>query len=203
MTYNLVLSELTDGVTRAIGEDIFLEDLLSDYKVYLFYYSGAMPDLDLEVGLRNLGNRTGKNLFINIGRLDDPRYDIIRDKFKIRDLPVIIVTGVDGLASLKDEDYSPTVYVRIDNKDLINSATLTVSCIERLFNLFIGREIFEALNQAKKDSREASISHIKIKMVGALRQLGKFLWEKDINVSLLEGKLQIKNSRSDDRSSYA
>src|SRR5438270_13836649 len=130
MPYELVLSEVSDRMTKAIGENIFFDDLKFDYKVYLFYYSGAMPNENLESKLRNFGDKTGKNLFVNIGRLDDPRYDIIKDKFEIRNLPVIVITGIDGLASLKDKDHFSTAYVRIDDKEIINSVDFAIECIE-------------------------------------------------------------------------
>lgn len=195
MSYRLVLTELKDARTKDIGENVFLEDLSSDYKVYLFYYPGAMPNEALEGRLRKLGDNTGRNLFVNIGRLDDPRYDIIKEKFRIRNLPVIIVTGINSIASLTDENYSSTVYVRLDKKELLNSIDMTTQCIERLFNLFIGGEISEALDQAKSDQRDAVISNVKSKVIIALSGFKKFLWEKDIEVSLFEGKFQIKSGR--------
>ncbi|KAF5428645.1 hypothetical protein C5S39_10980, partial [Candidatus Methanophagaceae archaeon] len=101
MHYQLVLRELIDvekGI-KAVGENVFFDDLPSDCKVFALYYPAAVPNEDLENALRNLGNITGKNLFVNIGRLDDPNYDEIVDKFKIRNSPVIIVTAIDKLAS--------------------------------------------------------------------------------------------------------
>ena len=50
--YQLILTEPKgDGPERAVGENIFLDDLISPYKVYIFYYPGAMPNEELEQSL--------------------------------------------------------------------------------------------------------------------------------------------------------
>lgn len=76
-----------------------------------------MPNEDLEEKLE-----LRRNLFVNIGRLNDPQYSKIRNKFEIKNFPVIIMTAIDELASLKNEDncYS-TAYVRLDNKELFEA----------------------------------------------------------------------------------
>src|SRR5262249_18285196 len=95
--YQLTLIEPQgDRTERAIGENIFIDHLGSAYKVYVFYYPGAMPDEGLEQGLRTLGEVAGENLFVNIGKLSDPKFDEIVKKFGIKKLPAIIVTGVEG-----------------------------------------------------------------------------------------------------------
>jgi hypothetical protein len=194
VSYHLVLTEPKDERTKDVGENVFLDDLSYSYKVYLFYYPSALPNEALEDRLRRIGQMTGKNLFVNIGRLDDPHYDTIKEKFKIKNLPVIIITGIDGLASLADENNPSTVYVKIDRKELLGSIDMATQCVERIFNLFIGGEISKALDQAKSDLRDAVILKVKNKVIGALSEVKKFLDEKDIEVSLFEGKFQIKNS---------
>ena len=72
MAYKLVLSEPVEAGTRDVGENVFFDDLSPDYRVFMFYYPGAMPNQDLEDKLRSFGEMTGSNLFVNIGRFDDP-----------------------------------------------------------------------------------------------------------------------------------
>ena len=64
MSYQLILTERpVDGqITRDIGENVFLADLPTEYKVYVFYYAGAMGNETLEGRLRALGEIAGKNL---------------------------------------------------------------------------------------------------------------------------------------------
>jgi hypothetical protein len=67
-----VLTEPKGERTKDVGENVFLDDLSYSYKVYLFYYPSALPNEVLEDRLRRIGEMTGRNLFVNIGRLDDP-----------------------------------------------------------------------------------------------------------------------------------
>jgi hypothetical protein len=187
MPYQVTLVEPKgERPEKAIGENIFLGDLGSAYKVYVFYYPGAMPNEGLEEGLRRLGVDTGENLFVNIGRLDDPKFDKIAKKFGIEGLPVIIVTGVEGIASLKDANDLSTAYVKLDNPSLLKNIGSIVECVQRLFILFIRGAISEALEEGGKNN--AVLKH---KIVEGLRSLGTYLKDKDIEVSLLEGKFSI------------
>lgn len=129
MSYKLVLSQHVNGTIRDIGENVFLDNLPEDYKVFLFYYPSAMLNVELENNLRSIGKLAGKNLFVNIGRLNDTKYTKIRNTFEIRELPVIVLTGIDALACIKhDGDYS-TAYIRIDSKKLLSSVELTVKWV--------------------------------------------------------------------------
>jgi hypothetical protein len=195
MSYQLVLREPVGEKSKDIGENIFVDDLLDDYKVYLFYYPGAMPNYELENTLRNFGNITGKNLFVNIGRLNDPKYLKMRNTFSITNLPALIVTGVDGLAALKYENYYSTAYVRLDNQRL-QSIDLTIKSVERLFDLFIGGEISNALKEVEHEKRDMIVSHVKARVINALRQFAEYLSDKDISVSVFEGKLELKKSKA-------
>jgi hypothetical protein len=194
MSYQLILSEPVDEGKKDIGENVFFEGIPVEYKVYLFYYPSVMPNEDLENKLRKLGEITGKNLFVNIGRLNDPNYSKIKKKFEITNLPVIIMTGIDEVASIEDGVYYSTAYVRLDNEKLLNSTDLTIKSLERLFNLFINQEIVQALKQAQKDGRNALVSYIKNEMSIVLKKLGRYLSERDIGVSLFEGKFELKKS---------
>lgn len=151
-----------------------------------------MPNDDLENKLRKFGNIIGKNLFVNIGRLNDPNYKKIASRFEIRDLPVIIITAIDGLASVKTERYYSTFFV--DSKILLHSVDLTIKSIEQLFNLLIGVQISEALSQYRHDQRNAFLSKLKVVILNSLKVIAKFLSDRDISISLLEGKFELKRS---------
>ena len=185
MPYQLVLSELIDKETRKVGENVFFDNLPSDYEVFIFYYPGAMPNEELESKLRNLGDITGKNLFVNLGRLNDPKYKKIRNKYQIKNLPVIIVTAIDKLASPPTE--FSTAYVKIDSKRLLKSPNYAIECVQTVFNLFIGGEISKALRQPNR-------SYLKAIIADALKGMKKFLDERDITVSLMEGKFELRRS---------
>ena len=115
ISYKLVLSGMPE-FKEGVDEDVYLDDIPSDYKVYLLYYPGPLLNEDLENKLRTLGEITGRNLFVYIGRLDDPKYSKIASTFKIMKLPVIIITGVEGFASVKSGNYYSTAFVKLDNK---------------------------------------------------------------------------------------
>jgi hypothetical protein len=191
ISYNLVLSNLFDEVTKDIGENIFFVNLRTDYKVYLFYYPSAIPHIELENNLKALGQMAGKNLFVNIGRLDDPSFGKVKRTFGIVDLPVIIITGLEGIASVKTQKYYSTVYIRIDSNRLLQSVDLTTKSVERIFNLFIGGELSQALVRYQQDKR---IALLKLVIVNSLKKIVKFLSDRDISVSLIEGKLELKRN---------
>jgi hypothetical protein len=76
----------------------------------------------------------------------------MKEKFEIRNLPVILMTGIDGIASLRDDKHLSTAYVRIDNEERLKSVDSTLKCVQMIFNLFIGGEILEAINSSKESS---------------------------------------------------
>jgi hypothetical protein len=189
MPYQLIFSELTQGVQRDVGENVFLENLPAEYKVYLFYYPGAMGNEELESQLRKLGEMTGKNLFVNIGSLNDPNYNKIAGNFQIKKLPAVVMTATADLAS-PPSDYLSS-YVRIDNPKLLNEPDKIRDLLQKLFNLFISGNIADALKEAKKDDRKALLARIGKIIADALKVVGKFIDERDFNISFLEGKLEI------------
>jgi hypothetical protein len=192
MPYQLILSEMLDEKARDIGENVFFENLPSDYEIYVLYYPSAVSNEELEGALRDLGNITGKNLFVNVGKLNDPNYKKLVNKFQIKELPVIIITAIDKLASPPNDFV--TAYIRIDDKKVLSSPDKVVQCIERLFNLFIGGEISEAIKQFEKDRRNEFISRLGKLMVQALKGLWEFLEDLNISISIAEGKFQLKHS---------
>ena len=185
MPYQLVLSELIDeekGI-KGVGENVFFDNLPSDYEVFIFYYPGAMPNEDLESALRNLGNIAGKNLFVNIGRLNDPKLKTITKLFDIKHFPVIVVTAIDKLASPPTE--FSTAYVKIEDKKLLKSPNLAIDCVETVFNLFSQGKISEAMSQVERYERDSLISHLKGIITYALKGIS-------ITVTLTVVKFEVK-----------
>jgi hypothetical protein len=188
MPYRLVLSEPVVGEkTRDVGENVFFSDLPSDYQVYVLYYPGTSLNKDLANKLRNLGKIAGKNLFVNMAKLDDPNYRMIVNRFGIRTFPTIIITAIDRLASPPTE-YS-TAYVKIDNKGLLNSPDLAFECVQKMFNLFIDGKIAEAV---REQNRDLLMSRIRGILGNALKGLLGYLKEWDISFSFIQGKLELK-----------
>src|SRR5215469_8228738 len=121
-------SGVSKGAAKDVGEDVFFDNLPADYKVFLFYYPAEMPDPRLESTLRRIGESAGKNLFLNIGRYDDPKYGWMVERFGIRAHPVIVITAVGDLASPKAG--CATTFVRLDSKALLNSPEQTGQCVQ-------------------------------------------------------------------------
>ena len=192
MPYKLILSEAVEAKTKTVGENVFFDDLSSDYKVYMFYYPGAMRNQDLEGKLRSLGGIAGSNLFVNIGRFDDPNYDKIVNKFKIKKTPVIVVTAIDKLASAPG--IFSTAYVRIDSKSLLESPDRLLECLQKLFHLFIAGKISEAMSEYKKDKLNLVIGRFKEIVKHGFQEVWQFIDERDIAFSWIEGKLELKRS---------
>ncbi|MGH7807529.1 MAG: hypothetical protein ACRENT_05500 [Thermodesulfobacteriota bacterium] len=193
MPYQLILSERVGGdVYKDVGENVFIDNLPADCEVYLLYYPGAMPNEEVEAKLRALGEMTGKNLFVNIGRLNDPNFKKIAGAFDIKKLPAIAITADAKFASPPNEFL--TAYVRIDDKKFLSSPNELIACIEALFNLFIQGEVSEAIREFEKAKRDKFISDVKGVVLGALKGVAAYLEKLEITVSLLEGKLELKKS---------
>lgn len=190
MSYQLILNELKNEKTKDVGENIFYGNLLHDYKVFMFYYPSGLLNEELESKLRDLGNKSGKNLFVNIGSLNDPDFNKIVSKFKITKFPVIVVTAVDALASLPDKFL--TAYVRIDSKALLNSPDKAIECLERLFIIFLKREISEAINVVRNAKFKKIISHLKGFIKDSQNKIWQYLKRAEISISLIEGKFTIR-----------
>jgi hypothetical protein len=189
MNYQLILAE-PPGETKDVGENVFFADLPAEYKVYAFYYGGAMGNETLEARLRALGGTTGNNLFVNIGRLDDPKFDEIQKRFEIRKLPVIIVTAIDDLASPAGEYV--TAFARLDSKSLLDAPDRTIECVQELFNLFLQGKVREAMTHAKWQQRKELLKGLTSFFAGPLKSLKDFMFERDISISVLQGKFELK-----------
>jgi hypothetical protein len=183
VVFKLVLSEFNEEKRKEIGENVFLDNLPLESEVYLLYYSGAMPDKELENRLRALGESAGNNLFVNIGRLNDPSFRKIANKFDIKDFPVIIITANSRLASHPVE--FETAYVKLDSKKLLKNPDLAIDCVQKLFLLFIQGEISEALKQPGVYDRRATVARINSVVSGALKGV-------EFSITMLGGTLGVK-----------
>jgi len=191
MGYQLILAEKpAEGkIDKDVGENVFFADLPAEYKVYAFYYGGAMANETLVDRLRTLGELAGKNLFVNLGHLNDPKYDEIQKRFEIQKFPVIIVTAIDALASPAGEYL--TAFVRLEGK-LLDSPDRTIECVQELFNLFLQGKVSEAMCHAKWQQRKELLNGLTSFFAGALKSLKEFVFERDISISILTGKFELK-----------
>lgn len=188
MSSKLVITGPMDATSpRDIGENVFFDNLPHDYQVYLLYYPGANSNEELSQSLRNLGDITGGNLFVNMGKLNDPNFRKIAKLFNIKNYPVIIITAIDKLAS--PTQGFQTAYVKIESKTLLTDTDLTIECVQKVFNLFMEGKIAEAINQAAESKAEAIISRVKAVIISVVN----FLKEADITISLTEGKFELKH----------
>jgi hypothetical protein len=195
VSYSLVLQPGRTGETeRAVGDDVFLRDMSSQYRVFAFYYPSAMPDVELEKALRNLGNSAGNNLFVNIGRLDDPDFESIVRAFSIQTFPAVVMTATAELAAPPNEYLN--AYVLIDNATLLADPARTTRLIEGIFSLFLRGEIEQAASQATWAQRTAGVRVLARKVVEGLRHLGGFVADRDWKVSVVEGRFEMTKSDS-------
>ena len=193
MLYSLVLDNPTKRGGKDFGGNNVSDQLSNDYPTYLFYYPGPILNQDLQTKLKEFGQSAGKNLFVNIAKLNDPNYRQIVNAFAVRTFPVIILTGVEKFASIRNNGNYSTAFIRLDNKNLLKNADKAIECIGELFNLLISEKISEASNEAKRNQRNATLSVIANTTIGTLKRIGKVLNDKDVSISWLEGKFEIKN----------
>ncbi len=191
MAYRLIFAE-QPMPGRAVGDNVFLDDVPLSYRVYLFYYAGSMADDALEVKLRHLGAQTSDNLFVNIGKLDDVKHDEIARRFEITKYPVIVLTATPDLASPPGSYLS--AYARLDSDHLLNSPDETMRCVQEVFNLFIQGKVADAISRAKWSQRKELLGWLSHFVTDGLKAVLNFVNERDISVSLVEGKFELKRS---------
>lgn len=197
MAYQLAITEEpSTGPEKGFGT-VLLDNLPADYKVYLFYYGGAMPDDALEGALRKLGeDDTAQNLFVNIGTLGDPRFGEIASRFQIKKYPVIVMTAMDTLASPPGQYL--TAFVRLDSSQMLRTPERTIACVREIFTLFLQGKVTEAISQAKWQQRTELVLHIGSflggALAGALKGLGDFIAARDLSVGVGAFKLELKKS---------
>lgn len=193
MAFSLILNETPDDETsRDVGENIFLRDLQEEYKVFAFYYPSAMRDADLENALRGLGELTGKNMLVNIGRLDDPDFDRITGAFDIKSFPVVVMTGIAELAAPPGQEI--TTYVRLDNSRLLSDADRTVVVAQEIYGLFLRGAVAEAASKANWTQRTEGLRAVASSIVKGLQQIVDWIAERDISISIMEGTFELKKS---------
>ena len=152
VTYTLsLMDDPGPGLTKDIGENVFLNDLSSKYRVFAFYYPPPIENEDLANGLRSLGDMTGENLLVNIGKLNDPSFEKIVEAFDIRKYPVVVVTATTDLAGMQKD--SVTAFVRIDDERTLSDPAGTVEMVQEIYTLFLRGEIADALSKVKSKER--------------------------------------------------
>jgi hypothetical protein len=186
MPFSLVLSNPGAETTKAIADDVILADVPADYKVYIFYYPGAMPDAAVEKQLRTLGEQSGDNLYVLIGRLNDPQYAKFVNLFDIKSLPVVIVTANADLASIPEDDNS--AFIRLDGRQLLRTPDQLIDCLQTIVNFMLQGKIEEASRQPGTSQRRMVASRI----FDSLKGLVRYVSETDIAVALFGGKLELK-----------
>lgn len=192
MSYDLVLTEQGVEDTKAVGDNIFFANLPAKYPVYAFYYPSETPDATFEQSLRSLGERTGSNLFLNIGRLDDPQYNKISKTFEIDSLPVLILTAVAELAAPEDEPINS--YVRMSKKHLASPDA--ISQIEKLYLLFLQGDVAGAISSQKWKTRTDLLKALGKFFGSQIKGLLEYAASRDFTVSLLTGRIEVKKSAS-------
>jgi hypothetical protein len=199
MTYELVLrasgTSGSQGQARNeknVGDNVFVADLPRKYPCYAFYYPGPMPDPTLEEALRGLGNQTGQNLLVNIGRLNDPAYPKIASLFDITRTPAIVLTAIAPLAAPEGADLN--VYVRIDSTSLLASTERTMRCVAEVTTLFLRGAVTEAIKAGKWRQRSELLRIVGTCVRSGLQSIWNLLSERDISVSVFEGRFELKRS---------
>jgi len=200
MRFDVVLQD-TAGASdpargdKALGEHVLFENLPAAYRVYAFYYPGSARTEETEKVLRELGESTGPNLFVNIGMINDRQWDRIASRFQIRRLPAVVVTADPSLASCEGEN--STAYARLDDERLLPSGERTGRCVFELYNLFIQGKVAEAVSQAKSMQRAEKLRALGEFFRSALKPVGAWLAGIDqLTFSFAEVKIELKRSRS-------
>lgn len=186
LEFNLPYQVVFSG-TKAVGENIFFRDLPLDFKVYLLCYAGTKMNEELRSELISFGENTGKNLLVNMAKPDDDNYEMIQKRFNIKLFPTIIITALSEIASPPEEN--STAYVRIDNKKLLSSPDLAMDCIVKIFNLFIGGNISEAMAEHQHNMRKFRITGF---LKDALKSLKGFGKNWTISFGFMGARIELK-----------
>jgi hypothetical protein len=191
MSYQLILKRGGEGRKR-VGENLFLEDLATDYPCYALYYPSEVSNAPLETALRRLGEATGGNLFVNMGTLVDRHYDTAARLFRLQKHPVIVITAIAPLAAPEGADLS--AFVRIDSPSLLRSPDQTIRCVQEVYTLFLQGRVAEAIAAAKWSERKELLHTLRGYFSRALGALWELVSQRDITVSLVEGRFELKRS---------
>ena len=194
MTYDIVFEEKPTCGARAIadrasGYGVFLSNLPTNPKVFVFFYRGSADTSEVEKGLRALGQRTGDNLFVNIASPADPHYDTAKKRFSIREWPVIVVTAIGPLAASPQGD---TAFVRLDNKSLFKKPEELVRTVEKLFNFFLDEEIKRAVWTGWTEEGKAALLAAAERIWSVIQPLVGWVAERDFTFEFASVKIEVK-----------
>jgi len=189
MAYSIVFEEEPG---KAVGENVFLSNLPMSPKVLALFYPGAADTEEVEKELRALGQKTGGNLFVNIAEtLADPDYQLAAGSFRIKSLPVIVVTAVSPLAATPE---GHTAFVRLDAKELFQQPQQLVRTVEQLFNLFLRGEIAQAVRKGWLQQIRAKIDAAADAIWAIIQPVIAWAAKKDIALEFLSAKIEVKES---------
>jgi hypothetical protein len=194
MTYEIVFEEKPPGeravIDRRRGEGrVFLSNPPTNPKVFVFFYRGSAYTSEVEQKLSALGKRTGDNLYVNIGSQADPHYKTARNRFGIRQWPVIVVTAISPLAASPEGD---TAFVRLDNKSLFEKPEELVRTVEKLFNLFLGEEIKRAVWTGWTEEGKAALLAAAERIWSVIQPLVDWVAERDVTVQFAGMKIEMR-----------
>jgi hypothetical protein len=190
MAYDIVFVEKPEP-GRAVGDSVFLSDLPTNPKVFVFFYRGAADTSEVERVLRALGERTGDNLFVNIGTQADPDYDKAEKCFRITRWPVIIVTAISPLAATPEGD---NAFVRLDNRSLFARPEQLARTVEELFNLFLGGKIARAVVTGWTAEGKAALLAAANRVWSVVQPVITWLSERDFAFEYAGVKIEVKES---------
>ena len=176
---------------RAVGENVFLANLPQSPKVFALFYRGGAETDEVEGKLRTLGQRTGDNLYVNIGTLVDPDYSIAVQRFKIKRLPAIVVTAIAPLAGAPTGE---SAYVRLDGAALFGKPDELVRGVEQLCNLFLCGRIAEAVLAGWVLPGKAAAAAALGKVWDIVRPVIAWVAQEDISLEFASIKISAKPS---------
>ena len=76
----------------------------------------------------------------------------------------------------------------------ISSPDRTYECLQTLVSLFLQGKVAEAVSQAKWTQRAEAVKALAQLLSGPLKAIGGFIADRDIAVSVAEGKFELKKS---------
>jgi hypothetical protein len=190
--YELILEQVfgpSDAPEKAVGDNVYLRDLSDEPRVFALFYPSAMRAAALVDGLVALGELAGSNLFVNIGRLNDPDFAKITRAFELQRFPAIVVTAAADLAAAPDREV--TAFVRLDEPRLLADPERCVQLVQELFTMFISGQVAEAMSKAKWAQRAEGVRAVYGSVLAALKRVVDFVSDHEIEVSVLGGSFRL------------
>jgi hypothetical protein len=181
----------SDHQDRGTGT-VFLSQLPRDPKVFAFFFPGSADTEELQRRLRALGEKTGDNLYVDMGSLLDPDYLAARERFKLGPLPAVIVTATSPLAATPTGE---SAFVRLDGISLFAQPEKLVRTVEELFNLFLGGQIAQAVRLGWTVQSAAALAAAAERVWSIIQPVITWLGTRDYSFDLLSGKIEVKESR--------